>query len=135
MICRAVIDTNVLVSSLLSRYADAATVQVVRHVLVGNVIPVYSDDIIFEYRQVLQRKKFKFPAQATMSLLTAIEQYGIKVVPALTNTVLPDRKDVPFYDAYRMGNAQGWYLVTGNIRHFPQEPRIVIPRDFITFLT
>lgn len=60
MICYAVIDTNVIVSALLSRHADAATVQLVGRMIAGEIIPVYSGKIMCEYQEVLGRKKFKF---------------------------------------------------------------------------
>ena len=39
MICYAVIDTNVLVSSLLAKSADVATVQIMEKVIVGKIVP------------------------------------------------------------------------------------------------
>lgn len=45
MIFYAVIDTNVLVSALLSSKDDTATVQVMGKVISGEIIPVYSNDI------------------------------------------------------------------------------------------
>lgn len=56
----AVIDTNVLVSALLSKNDDAATVQIIKLILSGKIVPVYSEEIIGEYREVLTRKKFRF---------------------------------------------------------------------------
>ena len=47
MICYAVIDTNVLVSALLSSKDDTATVQVLGKVIIGEIIPVYSNLIYF----------------------------------------------------------------------------------------
>ena len=55
MSCYAVIDTNVLVSALLSSSVDAATVQVVTRMVAGEIIPVYSSTIMSEYRDVLLR--------------------------------------------------------------------------------
>ena len=60
MTCCAVIDTNILVSALLSKHDDSATVQVVERMIIGELIPIYSIEIITEYREVLSRKKFKF---------------------------------------------------------------------------
>ena len=59
MICYAVIDTNVLVSALLTSKNDAATVQVVQKMLSGEIIPIYSKEITKEYREVLHRKKIR----------------------------------------------------------------------------
>lgn len=42
MICYAVIDTNVLVSALLTGNDDATTVQVINRFITSSIIPVYS---------------------------------------------------------------------------------------------
>ncbi len=64
MSCYAVIDTNVLVSALLSSSVDAATVQVVTRMVAGEIIPVYRSTIMSEYRDVLLREKFGFSMDA-----------------------------------------------------------------------
>ena len=69
MICYAVIDTNVLVSALLSSHNDAATVQVVSRVFSGEIIPMFSAEILAEYREVLHRKKFLFSEDLISVLL------------------------------------------------------------------
>ena len=79
MTCYAVIDTNVLVSSLLSKKDDSATVQVLGKVIIGEVIPVYSNVITKEYRKVLSRKKFDFSGDTIEYLLSAVEKYGILI--------------------------------------------------------
>lgn len=53
----AVIDTNVLVSALLSHYDDAATVLIMRKVIAGEVIPIYDENILSEYQEVLGEKR------------------------------------------------------------------------------
>lgn len=58
MTCYAVIDTNVLVSALLSSHTDSATVKVVEKIFTSEVIPVFSKEILSEYHEVLKRKKF-----------------------------------------------------------------------------
>lgn len=52
-----VIDTNVFVSALLSSRDDSATVQIISKMIQGEIVPVYSDEIMSEYREVLARKK------------------------------------------------------------------------------
>ena len=63
MIYYATIDTNVLVSALLSSKDDAATVKFLIKVLSGEIIPVYSNVIIKEYREVLSRKNLDLTAR------------------------------------------------------------------------
>lgn len=134
MICCAVIDTNVLVSALLSGKDDAATVQVLGKVLTGEITPVYSNVIAKEYREVLLRKKLGFSRDLTEYLLSAIEKYGILVDPSPSDITLLDMKDVPFYEAVLEKRNDNACLVTGNIRHFPKESFIVTPRELLNML-
>lgn len=54
----AVIDTNVLVSSLLSRNNESPTKLVIAAIYAGELVPIVNSEIITEYRDVLNRKKF-----------------------------------------------------------------------------
>ena len=65
----AVIDTNVLVSSLLSKSPTAATVRVISKMIDGLITPVYNEEILVEYTEVLHRKKFKFKEENIQVLL------------------------------------------------------------------
>lgn len=134
MICYAVIDTNVLVSALLSSKEDAATVQIIGKVIIGEIVPVYSNLITKEYREVLSRKKFGFSGDVINYLLSAIEKYGILIDPAPSGVILPDMKDLPFYEVVLEKRNDEVYLVTGNIKHFPKEPFIVTPRELLDIL-
>lgn len=134
MIYYAVIDTNVLVSALLSSHADAATVQVVGRMLDGEVIPLFSDEIMKEYEEVLRRKKFGFSDDMVLTLLSAIEKYGEKIIPKSSGEILPDMKDLPFYEVVLDKREDEAYLVTGNIKHFPAKPFIVTAKEFLDIL-
>ena len=131
MICYAIIDTNVLVSALLSSKEDAATVQIIGKVIIGEIVPVYSNLITKEYREVLSRKRFGFSGDVINYLLSAIETYGILIDPAPSGVILPDMKDLPFYEVVLEKRNDETYLVTGNIKHFPKEPFIVTPRELL----
>lgn len=135
MICYAVIDTNVLVSALLSSKDDTATVQVLAKVISGEITPVYSNVIAKEYREVLSRKKFGFSGETIEYLLSAIEKYGILADPSPSGIILPDIKDIPFYEVVLEKRNDEAYLVTGNIKHFPREPFIVTPRELLDILS
>ncbi|MBR3297832.1 MAG: PIN domain-containing protein [Clostridia bacterium] len=127
----AAIDTNVLVSALLSSSDDAATVQVVRLLLTGELTPVYSEPMMKEYREVLLRKKFGFSVELVDLLLSSIERFGVYAEPAPSGIVLPDLKDLPFYEVVLEKRDVGAYLVTGNIKHFPKQPFVVTPREML----
>lgn len=134
MICYAVIDTNVLVSALLSSKDDAATVQVLNKVICGAIIPLYSNAITKEYLEVLSRKKFSFSSEAISYLLSAIEKYGVLIDPSPSGITLSDMKDLPFYEVVMEKRDDGAYLVTGNSKHFPTESFIVTPRELLAIL-
>ena len=130
----AVIDTNVLVSGILTKKNDAATVQVIKNLFLGKIIPVYSYAIMAEYREVLKRKKFGFPEDLIEYVFSAIEKYGVFLNPKSLNVSLPDPKDLPFYETLLSNKSSTTYLITGNIKHFPEDPYIVTPRDFLNIL-
>lgn len=130
----AVIDTNVLVSALLSSHDDAATVQVVARMLSGEITPVYSSAVMAEYRDVLRRKKFGFSPDAVDYLLAAITKFGLLVEPSPSGIVLPDMKDLPFYEVVLEKRDDDARLVTGNLKHFPSKPFIVTARQMLEIL-
>ena len=131
----AVVDTNVLVFALLSSHDDAATVRIVGRMLSGEIIPVYSAEIINEYRDVLRREKFKFDRELTDCLLSAICRFGLAIEPTETGVVLPDRKDLPFYEVVmEKRRSDDAYLVTGNIKHFPSSCFIVTPAEMLRIM-
>ncbi|MBQ9879730.1 MAG: putative toxin-antitoxin system toxin component, PIN family [Clostridia bacterium] len=136
MICYAVIDTNVLVSALLSGNDDAATVQVVRRLLCGEIVPVFSKEIVREYREVLCRAKFGFSPDAVDRLISSLETDGIFIEPSASGVTLPDMKDLPFYEVVleKRKETDAAYLVTGNIKHFPVRTFIVTPRELLDIL-
>lgn len=116
MICYAVIDTDVLVSALLSSKDDAATVQVMIRVLSGEIVTVYSTVMAKEYREVLLRKKFGFESGTVDVLLFAMKKFGVLVNPSPSGVVLPDASNLPFYEVVLEKCGDNAYLVTGNTK-------------------
>lgn len=129
-----VIDTNVLVSALLSKYNNAATVQILEAVFNEIIIPVFNDEIIDEYTDVLQRPKFKFDNALVQLLISAIKAHGIFTNQLTTNVTLPDPKDLVFYEVVMAKRKDNAYLVTGNSKHFPHEPFIVTPNELLPII-
>ena len=74
----AVIDTNVIVSALLSCHQDSATVKILDHLYDRTIIPVYNDEILNEYAVVLRRPKFKFSEVTINATLEAIKKGGMR---------------------------------------------------------
>ena len=129
-----VIDTNVLVSSLLSSSEDAATVQVVTKAILGEITPVVNRAILEEYQDVLSRQKFGFSPEIINYLLAAFEKYGITHEPKASGTIIPDNDDLPFFDTALDLQNYGAFLVTGNMKHFPKVPFVISPREYINSL-
>ncbi|MCD8365308.1 MAG: putative toxin-antitoxin system toxin component, PIN family [Clostridiales bacterium] len=130
----AVIDTNVLVSALLSSHSDAATVQVVGKLFSGDVIPLFNREILQEYNDVLRRKKFGFDEEIVATLISVIEKTGLLVQPAVSGEIFVDMKDLPFYEVVLSKQDERAYLVTGNLKHFPDKPFIVTASEFLAIL-
>lgn len=130
----AILDTNILVSALLTKHSDASTVKVFQNTLTGKITPIYNDIIIGEYNDVLKRKKFKFEHQLVDVIIGYILKYGISVDYTPTNIILSDPKDEPIYQAYYVTqNTHNSFLVTGNLKHFPTEPQIISATEFVNF--
>ena len=129
-----VIDTNVLVSALLSRNPDASTVQVFKALLSDKIIPVYNDEILAEYSDVLRRKKFNFPESTIQSTIKYFKKYGIYSDCLSTGEDLPDPKDLVFYEVCMAKRDKDSMLVTGNMRHFPVKRFIVTPNELMDII-
>lgn len=130
----AVIDTNVLVAAMLSSKVDSATVLVINKIISDEVVVLYSQEIIKEYNDVLFRHKLKIDPQLAGRLIEKIIDSGKVIDPHKTNEILPDMKDLPFYEVVMEKKDDGAYLVTGNMKHFPSKPFIVTPREFLDII-
>jgi len=128
---RVVIDTNVLVSGLLSPYGAAG--QIVRMAVAGSIDLLYDARILSEYGEVLSRPKFSFEKSKIDILLEFIEHYGIPVAATPLSIHLSDADDEPFLEVAISGKAE--CLITGNVTHYPMRSkhkmRVLTPRQFI----
>ena len=131
----AVIDTNVLVSALLSGHSDAATVLLIEKMISGELIPLYNAEIITEYTDVLSRKKFGFDKAVVEQLVSSVCGFGLMVEAAQTGVILPDMDDLPFYEVVmEKRKTEDAYLVTGNTKHFPAANFIVTPGEMLRIM-
>ncbi|MEI9968219.1 MAG: putative toxin-antitoxin system toxin component, PIN family [Terracidiphilus sp.] len=112
----AVFDTNVLVSAGINP-AGAPGRLVLEWVLSGQVQTLVCPWIANEYREVARREKlarYGFPPRWWEFLIaTSLELPDPR--PWLHS--LPDPKDAPFL---ALAHAAGAWLVTGNLKHFPE---------------
>ena len=128
----AVIDTNVLVSALFTRNTEAATVIVLNAMLQGKFVPLYNNEIIAEYEDVLHRSKFHFTPTLVNKYLKSIRKMGIRTEQVHSDEDFPDPKDVVFYEVAL--SKEDAYLVTGNKKHFPKTPIVVTPSEMLEIL-
>lgn len=128
----AVIDTNVLVSAIFAVHPDSATVIIRERIMDGTIVPLYNAEIFDEYRDVLARPKFHFPAELVDAVLDVILQKGLSLERTKTEEVFSDLKDVVFYEIAL--SKEGSYLVTGNTKHFPATPIVVTPAELLRIL-
>lgn len=128
----AVIDTNVLVSALLSRFKDTSTVQLLQLLILGEITPIYNDEIFEEYQTVLTRSKFGFPDTLIDETLDVIRRYGINSSRTEASEQIPDPKDVVFYEVAL--SVEDSFLVTGNTKHFPRKPFVVTPAEMLRII-
>lgn len=130
----AVIDTNVLLAALLSKNEDSATVKVLDAVFEGTIIPLYHQDILIEYDEVLHREKFHLQEITIQTVLDAVRQYGVEVFPQPTGAILIDMDDLVFYEVAMEKRDDDAYLVTGNQKHYPFRDFIVTPAEMMKII-
>lgn len=121
-----VLDTNVLVSALWS--ADSKPAGIVNSVL-GRKNTICCDyRIISEYYTVLRRPKFGFAEWDIQNLLGFITSNGLSVIAdPLPHISFADESDKKFYEVAKFCHAP---LITGNIKHYPQDNCIITVADF-----
>ena len=128
----AVVDTNVLVSAILSAHSDSSTVIIRDKIAEGEIVPLYNDEIFNEYRTVLTRPKFGFPVDVVDAVLQIVLEKGITLDRTKTEEVFPDPKDIVFYEVAM--SREDAYLVTGNTKHFPKTPIVVTPAELLAII-
>jgi uncharacterized protein len=105
-VIRAVIDTNVLVSGLLSPAGNEALIVLAIHQ--GFVRPCLSEPIIAEYAAVLARPKFAFPPEEIEAVLAMLQGTGEIFRPEESPVVSPDPADTKFLQL-RPGSNGGFH--------------------------
>jgi putative PIN family toxin of toxin-antitoxin system len=127
---KIVIDTNVLVSGLLTPFGTSG--EIVRMVSAGKLILLYDSRILLEYQEVLHRSKFQFDKGQVDLLIDYIIKNGQVAPTSPLKNNLPDPDDALFLEAAIGGKSE--CLVTGNKVHYPRKYRegikILSPTEF-----
>ena len=128
----AVIDTNVLVSGMISNNPSSPIVGVLKCVDNKTIVPLFCDEILHEYDIVLHRKKFNLPEDEINAVLDEIVALGLSSSRITSNEQFPDPKDVVFYEIAL--SKENSYLITGNIKHFPKVDFVVTPAEIMKII-
>ena len=122
-----VVDTNVIISAMLSPNGNPATV--VSLISDTDKLRVfYSGAILDEYKRVLAYGRLNIPKEKQNAVISTLRRFGILIEPAVSTTPITDETDRAFYDTAKTSGA---ILITGNIRHYPAMPFIMTPTDFL----
>lgn len=129
-----VLDTNVIVSAGI-KPGSAPAQLVMDWVLEGQIQLVTSPWVVSEYREVARRTKFQRYGFPPLWLEFLIEESLRLPDPAIWIKRGPDPKDMPFLALAHMAGA---WLVTGNLKHFPETVRngvtVLSPAEYLTHL-
>jgi putative PIN family toxin of toxin-antitoxin system len=128
---RVILDTNVLVSGLISAHGPPG--RILDGILLGDLVPVVDDRVLAEYADVLARPRFRFDPAHRDGLLLYMAEIAERALAATLPAQVPDPDDLAFLEVAHA--SFGGTLITGNLRHFPEEARGVVrvrsPGDFV----
>ncbi len=128
-----VVDTNVLVSGLLTPWGPSG--EIIRMIASGTLCPLHDARMFTEYQSVLARNGFPFRKKDVDDLLAQILSSGAPVASEPLPHPLTDPDDEAFLEVALSGGAA--VLITGNARHFPKERsrnvKILSPSEFLTY--
>ena len=131
---RWVIDTNVVVSGLLSASGPCARIR--EAVRDGRVKLVYDARLLAEYRDVLCRPRLKLKPEHVMHFLEALHGQ-MSVIPRRLDSIGPDHDDIVFVEVALA--VPDRTIVTGNIADFPGEilngARLLTPAQAVAELS
>lgn len=128
-----VLDTNVLVSALLS--PSSAPARILAWVMSGEIILCADARILTEYTEVLKRPEFRFNPARVGEVLDYVGRESVPVQGVACPVTGPDPDDMAFVEVGLAGPAE--CVVTGNLKHYPppirEHVRVLTPAEFVTF--
>lgn len=126
----AILDTNVLVSAVISR--SGYPYEILRLVQTGNVIPIFDKRMLSEYQEVFHYEKLKLAEETIKATLSIIINNGLFIHDVQkAKEELMDKSDIPFFEVQESSEEFDSVLVTGNLKH---QRYIITPKEFILLL-
>jgi putative PIN family toxin of toxin-antitoxin system len=130
---KVVLDTNILVSAILSPGGKCE--RVVTLALGGRLRTCADARVFTEYAEVLGRDELAFRSEEAHALLSGLEATSERVGAPPLPLRLPHASDLPFLE---VAHAAGACLVTGNLRHYPKRARagvvVLTPGELLDLL-
>jgi putative PIN family toxin of toxin-antitoxin system len=129
----AVIDTNVIVSSMLKH--DSIPGKILDYVFNKTIVPLVDSEILNEYSEVLLRNKFGFNNEDIQNLINILKKNSITIEREQSLEEFIDEDDIVFYEIVMSArNTMDAFLITGNIKHYPIKNYVVTPRQMIDII-
>ena len=117
----AVIDTNVIISSMLGT-KPSSTKEIMSMIKNGNLIPLYDQRMIDEYSEVIGRF---FEDDIVEEKISEIIENGYMVMDIKeTISDFADKDDIPFFEVKESTKELDPYLITGNTKDFPEDKAV-----------
>jgi putative PIN family toxin of toxin-antitoxin system len=126
---KVVLDTNILVSSLITLNGNCAAI--LKLAVERKISIFYSAEILNEYKRVLHHPRLSFAPRKIKTHLNLILRKGVAMEAKASTVEMIDESDRKFYDLHKAADA---ILITGNIKHFPKEDSIMKPADFMEYI-
>lgn len=127
---RVVLDTNVLISACLK--PGGLEARVVEMAIAEEVQLWATAEVWAEYGAVMARDKFRSVREMSDQMLERMEPHTRWAPPVERVTAASDEDDNRFLECALSANAD--FLITGNLRHYPQQyyaTRIMNARSFL----
>lgn len=129
----AVIDTNVIVSSMLKH--NSIPGKIIDLIFEKSIIPLLNEEIIDEYYEVLSRNMFGFNKEVIDNTINEIKLSGIFLERKEALEAFIDSDDIVFYEIVMSArNTMDAYLITGNLKHYPVRNYVVTPREMLEII-
>lgn len=134
---RLVLDTNVLISGVISNNGPCAAILDLISTRTEAVTVLLTDEIFAEYIEVLKRPRFAFNKRDLLGIINLLMNECIFI--DISATVAPssnDPDDNKFIACAVEGQAH--FIITGNLRHYDNlslvHTKIISPREFVTIM-
>ena len=129
----AVIDTNVVVSSMLRHNSiPGAILDLVNSNI---IVSLLNEEIMNEYIDVLSRNKFGFSEEDVKDTIDNIKANSIVLKREQCLEDFIDEDDIVFYEIVMSArNTMDAYLITGDIKHYPIRNYVVTLKEMIDII-